>query len=188
MIGTDDTILTVTIVKIILLMLRPGIGLLRAYLLGAGATAMIAVSLLMAYFIRDMVTYTRSQALRLGELLSEPSEADTLADGKTQLVRDVLAQFHFTESRYRSVFESHVNRVLGALSQLGREVTVQSIVAHIEPDRLLDLSYDLPHEEGVGLRTYLTDLPGWMTRYLSDAGEFLLETLRERGWSPPQAA
>lgn len=111
-----------------------------------------------------------------------------LTDKETHLVEEVLSRFHFTEPRYRSVFESHATHVVWTLKQLGRAVTAQSIADHIEPDRLLDLSYDLPRDEGVRLRGYLADLPDWVTRYLSDAGEFSLETLRERGWSPPRAA
>jgi hypothetical protein len=111
-----------------------------------------------------------------------------LTAGETQLIEDALDEFYFTEPDYRTVFESHATRVVQTLIKLGHEVTARSIVAHIEPKRLLDLSYDLPHEEGEELTTYLADLPEWVPRYLSNASEFLLERLSEQGWSPLRAA
>jgi hypothetical protein len=112
----------------------------------------------------------------------------TKTDTETQLVNDVLARFHFTEPRYRSLFESHATQVLRTLGQLGRESTVESVITHIAPEQLGILGSDLPTEERARLLSYLAKLPEWVSRYLSDASEFSLEILRERGWSPASAA
>lgn len=107
---------------------------------------------------------------------------------EAHLIEDVLARFHFTEPRYRSVFESHATVVVRTLDQLGRDLTVENVVAHIAPEQLAVLSSELPGEDAARLVSYLADLPPWVSRYLSNASEFSLEILRERGWSPESAA
>lgn len=112
------------------------------------------------------------------------TEPETGESEETKLVDEVLARFHFPEPQYEELFKSHATQVVQTLSQLGRELTVENVIAHLAPDQLFDLSKGLPRERGESLMAYLADLPPWATRYLSDTREFSLEWLGERGFVP----
>jgi hypothetical protein len=105
-----------------------------------------------------------------------------------ELIGQVVMLFYFAEPNHRMLFEGHSGVVIGALRQLGRPLDSSSVVAHFAPERLEDLSYELPGKQGVVLRHYLAKLEGWVSRYLADADEFSLQTLRQRGRLPELAA
>jgi hypothetical protein len=88
-----------------------------------------------------------------------PSIYNPYARGsETQIADKVLAGERFTEPHYLRQAQRYVGHVVRALRHCGIEVSLQSIVDHLNPDELELLARRLPESEGQRAHAYLDSL------------------------------
>jgi len=78
--------------------------------------------------------------------------------GETEIADKALAGERFTEPHYLRQAQRYLGHVVRGLRGAGVEVSLQSIVQHLDPDRLEVLARDLPEADAQAIHAYLDSL------------------------------
>jgi hypothetical protein len=78
--------------------------------------------------------------------------------GASEIADKAMAGEHFTEPHYQRQAQRYLGYVARGLRQSGLEISLRTIVEHMDPERLETLARGLPEEGARGVFTYLDSL------------------------------
>jgi hypothetical protein len=112
--------------------------------------------------------------------LGLPTAIRRLAGEENEIASQIITPLHFTKPGDRGFLERHITQIVRALRAGNRQVSASNVIAHLCPEALLELSYDLDRDAGVALRSYLADLPDGIAPLFTKTADTLLASLSTR--------